>query len=75
MVNIDIITRIMNNKIGRIVISCILGLGLAALFQKACIMRDCIIIKGPEIKSIRDKVFKFEDKCYKYTPIASSSKK
>jgi len=71
MVSIDIISQIMEHKIGQIIISCILGLGLATLFQKACTMRDCIVIKGPEIKSIRDKVFKFEDKCYKYTPVAS----
>ena len=75
MVSLDIITRIMNNKTGQIVVSCVLGLGLATLFQKACTMRDCIIIKGPEVKSIRNKVFKFDNKCYKYNPVATSCNK
>jgi hypothetical protein len=52
---------------GHIVISIVLGLGLASLFRKACHNKNCIVFKAPEIKEIKDKVFKFENKCYKYT--------
>ena len=68
---LDIISVIMNEPIGQIVISSILGLGLASLFRKACTMRDCITIKGPNIQSIRDKTFQFDQKCYTYHPIAA----
>ena len=35
---------------GAILISSVLGFGLAALFQKACKDNNCIIIKGPSYK-------------------------
>lgn len=75
MVASDIMSTIMGDNVGQIVVSSILGLGLASLFRKACTMRDCIIIKGPKIDSIRDKTFKFDNKCYNYKPEATSCKK
>tara|TARA_B100000700_G_C14671981_1_gene681249 strand:- start:457 stop:684 length:228 start_codon:yes stop_codon:yes gene_type:complete len=75
MPEIDIITRIMDSKIGVNLISIILGLGLASLFRKVCRNKDCVIIKGPELSSIKDKIFKYDDKCYKYEPVATTCKK
>jgi len=66
---------IMTHPIGNLLISALLGLGLAAMFKKACNGRNCIIIKGPPYKDIKDKIFVFEDKCYKYKPKAVSCKK
>ena len=71
MVETNIITRVMDTKTGSIVISVILGLGIASLFRKVCRTRDCIVIKGPELKEVQNKVFKFEDKCYTYEPTAT----
>lgn len=51
---------------GKIVISCILGLGLASLFRKVCKNDNCIIINAPPEEAIKDKVFKSEDKCVTY---------
>lgn len=56
------------NDIGSIIISILLGLGLAALFQKACIDNNCLIVKGPAYKDIKDKIFIQDEKCYIYTP-------
>ena len=39
---------ILEDNTGRIIISIILGLGLASLFKKVCHGRNCIIIKGPQ---------------------------
>ncbi len=75
MVETDIITRIMNSNIGIHVISMILGLGLASLFRRACRNRNCVVIKGPPLSSVKDKVFKFDGKCYTYHPEATSCKK
>ena len=75
MPEIDIITRIMNSSTGVNVISVLLGLGLASLFRKACRDNNCIVIKGPPMKDIRDKTFQFDNKCYQYKPIAASCKK
>ena len=51
---------------GKTIISIIVGLGLAALFRKVCNDRDCIVIKGPDIKETEKNIFAFDGKCYKY---------
>lgn len=63
--NIDV-SNIFLNPVTQIIISIIWGLGLATLFQRACKSRDCIIMKGPSPSKIKDKVFKYNDKCYVY---------
>lgn len=62
------IRQYLNSEAGSIIISVLLGLGLAALFQKACRDNNCVIIRGPPYKDIRDKIFIQDDKCYIYTP-------
>jgi hypothetical protein len=62
------IRQYLDNEAGSIIISFLLGLGLAALFQKACRDNNCVIIKGPPYKDIRDKIFIQDEKCYIYTP-------
>ena len=68
------ITDFMKSDIGAVIISIILGLGLAALFRKSCNDNNCIIIKGPPQSEIEGKVFGFDDKCYTYKPQATSCK-
>jgi hypothetical protein len=62
------IKQYLDSEAGSIIISILLGLGLAALFRKACLDNNCVIIKGPPYKDIKDKIFIQEDKCYIYTP-------
>jgi len=64
--------RILYSKTGRIIISIILGFGLATLFKFSCKNNNCIIFKAPKIKNIRGKIFKFNNKCYKYKENAES---
>jgi len=58
--------RLIYGDVGKIVISIILGLGLATLFRKVCKDRDCIIFKAPDIKKIKNQIFKFDGKCYQF---------
>ena len=58
----------LNSDTGNIIISIIWGLGLSALFRKVCVGRNCIIIKGPNPHKIKKQIYKFNNKCYKYTP-------
>jgi len=60
------------NSWGSILISIILGIGLAALFQKACKDNNCMIIKGPPYKDIKDKIYIHDGKCIVYKPESSS---
>ena len=48
--------RLIYGDVGKIVISIILGLGLATLFRKVCKDRDCIIFRAPDIKKIKDQI-------------------
>lgn len=58
--------RLLDTWLGRFFISVLLGLGLATLFRKVCKDKSCIIFNGPVISEIKDKVFKHNEKCYKY---------
>tara|TARA_X000000950_G_scaffold286537_1_gene395727 strand:- start:632 stop:871 length:240 start_codon:yes stop_codon:yes gene_type:complete len=62
------IRRILYSSFGQKLISILLGLGLATLFRKVCNDRNCLIFKGPELDKMNNKIYKFEDKCYKYVP-------
>ena len=62
---------ILNSRSGQIMISIIWGLGLASLFRKACVGRNCIVIKGPNPNQVKNQIFKYDGKCFKFTPYAS----
>lgn len=68
------IINVLKTDFGSIIISILLGLGLASLFRKTCSENNCIIVKGPSIEKIKNKTFKFDDKCYKYEPEITSCK-
>ena len=59
--------RLLDTWLGRFFISVLMGLGLATLFRKVCKDKNCIEFNGPVISDINDKIFKHDDKCYKYT--------
>jgi hypothetical protein len=72
------IKRLLHSKIGKSIISILLGLGLATLFRKVCNDRNCIVFKAPEPSKIKGQIFKFDEKCYKYkenTEKCNSTKK
>ena len=57
-----------NHRGGSIIISAVLGFGLATMFRRACVGNDCIIIKGPAMDRVTGKVWKNGDECYRYRP-------
>ncbi len=64
--------RLLHGKYSPYVLAAILGLGLACVFRHSCKDKKCVVFKGPPIKDVQDKTFKFDDKCYKFTPTATS---
>ncbi len=62
------ILKLFETSEGKIVISIIWGLGLACLFRKVCIGRNCIVYKAPDPKTVEDNIYKFDGKCYQYEP-------
>lgn len=60
------IKKLLNSEPGKMVISIILGLGLASLFRKVCTDKNCITFNGYVLSDIEDKVYRFDEYCYKY---------
>lgn len=62
------VTRVLADDTGAIIVSIILGLGLAALFRKACKGGRCLVVKAPKLDELQRFVYKVDEDCYKYTP-------
>jgi hypothetical protein len=54
------------SKLAKIILSILWGLGLASLFRKTCLDRNCIIFRAPDPKDIVDQTFGFEKSCYQF---------
>lgn len=67
------IKYLLNDPIGKMFISIILGLGLATMFRTVCKEKNCIRFNGPIISEIDGKTYKHGDKCYKYKVESSGS--
>jgi hypothetical protein len=65
------LNRLMGDRVGAIVVSVILGLGLAALFRRACKGDGCVVVRAPKGDDVGRYFYKLEDDCYKYTPYAA----
>lgn len=61
------IQKIINSNSGKYIISILLGLGLSTLFRNACNDRKCIVFKAVTPENVRDKIFRIDNNCYKYT--------
>ena len=60
------IRRLLYNPYSSIIISMLLGFGVATLFRKSCSLRGCYVFKGPPIDKIEGNTFQMDNKCYKY---------
>ena len=63
--------KFVHTQTGKIIMSILLGFGLASLFRTVCKDKDCIIFHAPPLDKFQDKIYKNGDKCYKYTPVAT----
>jgi hypothetical protein len=70
--------RLLNTELGIFFVSVLLGIGLATLFRSVCKDKECVVFHAPPLEEIKDKIYKFDNKCYKYVPMPTkcdSSKK
>jgi hypothetical protein len=61
------IQNILYTEQGQIIISIVLGLGLATIFRNYCDGKNCYNFLGPEQTLIKNKIFSFDSnnsKCY-----------
>jgi hypothetical protein len=64
----------MKTKEGKIFTSIVLALGIACMLRISYQDTNMIIIKGPPIEQVEDKIFSFDSKCYSYKTVATSCK-
>lgn len=63
--------RFVHTETGRMIMSILLGLGLASLFREVCKGKKCLYFHAPPLEQINNKIYKFDDKCYTFTPSPS----
>jgi hypothetical protein len=51
---------------GKIIMSVLLGFGLASLFRTVCKDKQCLKFHAPPLEKINDKIYKNGEKCIKY---------
>ena len=66
--------KLMKTDTGRKIVSVILALGLACILRISYKDANMVIIKGPPLESVENKIFSFDSKCYSYKTVASSCK-
>jgi hypothetical protein len=60
--------KFVHTKSGKILMSVLLGLGLASLFRKVCENKNCYHFSAPPLNEIDGKIYKSKKKCVKYVP-------
>ena len=68
MVNLS---KFVHSSTGKIMMSILLGFGLATIFRQVCKGKSCLEFYAPALEDISNKIYKVENKCYKFVPIAS----
>ena len=66
--------KVLETKMGSIILSIILGLGLAAAFRQVCKGNDCMVIQGPKVTDTSKYFYKIDEDCYQYTPYVTQCK-
>jgi len=58
--------KFVHSYTGKIIMSIILGIGLATLFRAACKGRQCRVISSPPLEELEEQTYKFNGKCYTF---------
>ena len=62
--------KFVHTETGKVIMSILLGFGLASLFRTVCKDKDCLLFYAPPLDKIKDKIYKSGDKCVKYSHIS-----
>ena len=57
--------KFVHSNTGKIMMSILLGIGLATFFRAVCKGKQCRIVSAPPMEEIEDQMYKFDNKCYK----------
>ena len=59
--------NVMHTNHGRMIISIVLGIGLASIFRKTCKAAGCFKFISPPTKEVKESVYLHDGACYKFT--------
>lgn len=62
--------KFVHSSTGKIIMSVLLGIGLATFFRAACKGSQCRIISAPPLEEIEDQTYRFDGKCYSLEKMA-----
>ena len=65
------LSKFVHSSTGKIIMSILLGFGLATIFRQVCKGKSCLEFYAPSLEDINNKIYKVNNKCYKYIPKAS----
>ena len=57
--------KFVHSNTGKIIMSILLGLGLATFFRAMCKGKNCRVIQSPPLEELEEQIYKFDNKCYK----------
>jgi hypothetical protein len=63
--------KFLHTERGKIIMSILLGFGLASLFRTVCKHQNCLVFHAAPLDEFKDKIYKNDGKCVKYTPVAT----
>ena len=63
--------KFVHTETGKIIMSILLGFGLASLFRTVCKDNNCLVFHAAPLDDFKDKIYKNNDKCVKYVPVAT----
>ena len=65
------LSKFLHTENGRIIMSILLGFGLASLFRSVCKGDGCVKFYAAPLDKIKDKIYKNGDKCVTFSPMYS----
>lgn len=63
--------KFVHSQTGKILMSVLLGFGLASLFRTVCKDDRCLIFHAPPLEDIKEKIYRSKRKCVRYRPVAT----
>jgi hypothetical protein len=64
--------KFVHSSTGKIIMSLLLGIGLATFFRTVCKGQNCVIVQAPPLEELDEQIYNFDDKCYKMEKSAVS---
>jgi len=62
------LSKFVHSSTGKIIMSILLGFGLATFFREVCKGKECLEFYAPSLDQIKDKIYKVDNKCFNYIP-------